>query len=201
MKTITAIVLAAGMSSRMKEYKILLDINGKPLIQYALQSIHNLTNNIIIVGGYNFSTLATYLSFLPEAKNIDIVYNKNYKNGLSTSLITGLDMAEPTDSILICLGDMPNIPRTLIEQMICVFHTVSEDTIIAPFCNGKRGHPVIIPKKYFSEIRSLQGDKGASSLLKKYQSHIYGITTDSTGIFLDLDNTEDIKLYQKGIQA
>lgn len=201
MKTITAIVLAAGMSSRMKEYKILLNINGKPLIQHAIQNIHNLTNNIIIVGGHNFSTLATYLSFLPEANNIDIIYNKEYKNGLSTSLIAGLDMAEPTDAILICLGDMPNIPPELIAQMIQVFNTVSEDTIIAPFCNGRRGHPVIIPKKYFSELRSLQGDRGASSLLKKYQSYIYGINTDSNGIFLDLDNTEDIKLYQKGIQV
>ena len=193
-KHITALLLAAGSSCRMQEHKILLDVLGKPLIQHALQNIQEI-EDIIVVLGHHFIDVFTTLQYLPAGYRVDVVQNVHYKQGLSTSLITGLEAAGDTDAICICLGDMPNIPKQVVRQIKETFQTAKETSILVPMNKGKRGHPVLIPKFYFEEIYQLRGDKGANGILKKYQENIIAIETEHQGIFLDLDEKKDWNDY------
>ena len=116
---ITAILLAAGQSKRLRdENKLTKLFKGKPLINHILFSlIKSKVNKIIIVLG--FEHLKIKMKLL-KSRKIDFVINKNYRKGMSSSIKTGLKkIPKNSKGFLIVLGDMPNITKTTIYK-ICL---------------------------------------------------------------------------------
>ena len=84
-----AIILAAGMGTRMDKYtknlpKCMLNFNGKPLIERQIETLRSVgINDIMVVKGY-----------MPDKINIEGVkyyVNKNYEN---TNMVETLMCAE-----------------------------------------------------------------------------------------------------------
>jgi molybdenum cofactor cytidylyltransferase len=63
---------------------------------------------------------------------------------------------------------------------------------IAPERNGRRGNPVLWPRRYFDELLALQGDQGARALLKQYSANVMLVTIDDDAIFTDVDTPEEL---------
>ena len=82
---IKGILLAAGQSRRLKnENKLIKIFKDKPLIHHALNSIQNSKiKKLIIVLGYQFKEVKKKIK---KNKKIIFVNNKNYKNGMSSSI-------------------------------------------------------------------------------------------------------------------
>ena len=103
---IAAVILAAGRSSRMGgPNKLLATLDGKPLVRIVADAAHmSKVDDIIIVTGHMADEVSDVLDDLP----VTIIHNPDFKDGLSTSLKTGIDaMDEFTDAAVIMLGDMP----------------------------------------------------------------------------------------------
>lgn len=165
---ITALVLAAGSAQRMKMPKLFLDFQGAPLLAWCLRAIQKARlTNIVLVVGKAYEDAFSYLSLMPETKGVDIVINHDFARGMSSSLRLGLEVM-PSESLamLLFLADMPFLTEKIIHEIIASWE--KENTkIIVPCYQGQRGHPVLIPRLYFEELKEVTGDRGAKDLLKK----------------------------------
>ncbi len=110
---IAAVVLAAGLSSRMGENKLLVDISGLPLIRRTVETaLKSHASPVIVVTGRDAPQIEQAL------KGLDVRFAKNedFAKGLSTSLKTGLrNIPVESDGTLIVLGDMPSVTPTLLD--------------------------------------------------------------------------------------
>jgi molybdenum cofactor cytidylyltransferase len=112
---------------------------------------------------------------------------------MSTSLQTGIaEMGKETQAVLIFLADMPFVRVETIHAMANAFwKSQKTNTIVLPMYEGKRGHPVLLPRCYFEEIQKLQGDKGAREILQKHHEKICFIQSKTPEVLLDIDTKEE----------
>lgn len=183
---ITAILLAAGQSKRLKgENKLTKLFKGKPLINHILFSlIKSKVNNIVIVLGYEHLKIKTKLL---KSKKINFVINKNYKKGMSSSIKTGLKkLPKNNKGFLIVLGDMPNITKTTINK-ICLSITRSDKEIILPKFKNRIGNPIGFKHSMIKSIYKIKGDRGAKNIIKKNSKKIKFLNINSKSILTNLN--------------
>lgn len=185
---IAAMVLAAGQSRRMGRNKLLEPIHGQSMIQHAVDAIlGSAARPVFVVIGHQADQIKAQL----RGREVIFVDNPHYAEGLSTSLKSGLTaLHEDFDGVLICLGDMPLIQETQLNQLIAAFNPVEGRSIIIPTWQGKRGNPVLFAAQFFSEIKNLTGDIGARHLLSEYQDQVQEVPMDNDSILVDIDTPE-----------
>ena len=183
---ITAILLAAGQSKRLKdENKLTKLFKGKPLINHILFSlIKSKVNKIIIVLGFEHLKIKTKLL---KSKKINFAINKNYKKGMSSSIKTGLKkLPKNSKGFLIVLGDMPNITKTTINK-ICLSITKSDKEIILPKFKNKTGNPIGFKQSMIKNIYKIKGDRGAKNIIKQNNKKIKFLNINSKSILTNLN--------------
>lgn len=185
---ITAIVLAAGRSTRMGgPNKLLATLGGKPLVHHVVSSLlQSHADDIIVVTGHMAKEIEAALTGL----DVNFVYNSDFANGLSTSLRAGIAaVSDTTDAALIALGDMPFVTPDAFNQMIDTYR--QSDTIYATVAtsNGKRGNPVLWSRRFFNDLKSIHGDTGARHLIGKNEAMIEEVEIGKAAT-LDLDTPE-----------
>jgi molybdenum cofactor cytidylyltransferase len=191
MSKIWSIILAAGESKRMGQAKMLLNINGKIMIE---QVINNVTcsdtdNTLVVLGAYQ-----DLLVDLVKKSGVKYCINENYKDGMLSSIQCGFNNLPPDyEAALIFQGDQPLIQPPVINLVIKAYKS-SNKGIVIPIYKGKRGHPILIDKKYGAEIAKLEPSEGLRSLSYKYPDDVFEVETDDPGILKDFDTIKD---YQK----
>ena len=161
---IIKVVLAAGLSKRFGlKNKILEKINGKTLIETILDrliQIDSNKNNIVVIGGNNYNSLKKTLN----KYDVKVFYNKNYKNGLGSSVSFIFKKKINKNGIMFIPGDMPLISKKDFKKLINTF-VIKKNKIISPCYKKQIGNPLIIPKIYFNLLKNLKRDEGARTLL------------------------------------
>lgn len=197
MKNIAFLVLAAGKSSRMNSIKQLEKINNKHLLEITLDKIKEINSkNIFCVLGANSDKIKSEIS----NKNVHFIENKNFETGLSSSIVSGLTYFKKQqlnfDRVFVLLGDQPAIETSYLKTMLNLSQKKKE-IIIASSYEKKIGVPVIFPKKYFSNLLLIKGDKGAKEFINEKRSEVLcpKITTN----FFDIDTKEDLSHFKKSI--
>ena len=140
---ISAILLAAGQSKRMNgENKLKKIINNQPLIKHCVKNIlESKIDELIIVVGYQEEIIKKLIG---NNEKIKIISNKNYNNGMASSIKEGLKhLSKKTEYFFICLGDMPNINKQIYNDLIKLRN---KHQIIIPAYKGQRGNPVLFYK-------------------------------------------------------
>ena len=194
---IAILVLAAGKSSRMQSIKQLEKIEGKTLLNITLEKANLLQkNNVYCVLGANANRIKQSISAL----NITTIYNDNFADGLSTSIISGLNYFKNQhlnfDAIFILLADQPAIDVAYLLSMknLCLKNPTK---IIATKYPAHFGVPVIIPKIYFDALLKINGDIGAKSFINAHKNEVLSsnLQTNHT----DIDTKEELNLFRKSI--
>ena len=184
---ISAIILAAGLSSRMGDkQKLVLPYQGKPLLEHMLTALEAapLIGKTIAVTGHERSAVRDVCSNY----NVEVAHNENFCDGLASSIKVGVQACESgSDGILICLGDMPLIDKDHI-QALCTAFQRNRNKIIVPSFEGRQGNPVLWPKSYFSRLKSLKGDKGAKAILQENLDATIKIDFADKAIVFDVDD-------------
>jgi len=187
---ISAILLAAGTSSRFEgKNKLLSKYKNKVLFKYAYEElVKSKINEIVVVLGKNRNEFKKIISTNQKVK---ILYNKNYKKGMSTSIKEGLKkIKKPTKGFLICLSDMPKIKANVHNKIIKKF-SLNKNYPVVPTYNKKRGNPVCFPYNFKRKLMKLKGDTGAKNILKK--TKFISINIKSKSILIDFDKRSDFK--------
>ncbi|MEO6221320.1 MAG: nucleotidyltransferase family protein, partial [Ginsengibacter sp.] len=123
---ISAIVLAAGLSTRMgSENKLLLPFNGKPVIVTVIENIiHSGIEERIVVTGRDAGLVSDLLKSLP----VKIIYNDAFKKGMTATIQKGVSVANG-EGYMICLGDMPFITSGEYKQLSVFFKKQRQENV------------------------------------------------------------------------
>jgi len=195
-KKIAGIILAAGASSRMGKIKQLLPFGKTTLLGQVIQTAReSALHELIVVLGH----CADEIEQAIDLSGTKVVRNIAYSKGQSTSLIKGLETVSPVcDAALFLLGDQPLVTAAIINRLIDAFET-SDAPIVIPYCNGKRGNPVIIARPLFHRLTSLSADTGARALFDEFKESILNVSIPNDAILIDVDTIDDYeKLKSKG---
>jgi molybdenum cofactor cytidylyltransferase len=191
-RSVGAIVLAAGMSRRMGESKLLLPWEGhKTIIEHILQQlVLSRVDHITVVTGHR----AGEVRALCERQGVDVVHNPNYATGeMLSSVKTGLAaMPAHVAAALVVLGDQPRIQQRVIHQVLTTYAEGAGD-IVAPSYQRRRGHPILIDRRYWREILNLPDDGAPRDVINAHPERAAFVNVDTDSVLRDVDTPEDYK--------
>jgi len=160
---ISAVVLATRRAQRIGEPEFFLPLNGKPALQWLLESaLASVLGEIVCV----FDDLKS------ARRQINLVDDKLFwlvnsaERGQSATVITGLWAIHPkSDGVMFLDGDQPFIRKDLIDALIEKFYE-SSALIVAPSFDGKTRSPILFHRELFPELLKLTGDRRERLLLR-----------------------------------
>lgn len=186
---VAAIVLGAGRSSRMGAgNKLLATVGGKPMLLRVVDAALNsdLTSVTVVTG-----CEAEDVRALLRGRDVALVHNTEYSEGLASSLKVGLAaLPKDIDGVMILLADMPFIEAAHINELIAEFNPSNERDIVAPIKRDRLGNPIIWAARYIPVMMQLSGDRGARPLLREFAANVWEVPMGDDAIFLDVDSPE-----------
>lgn len=183
--SVSAILLAAGSSSRMGQTKQLLQLGEKPVIRHCIDAlIAARIPEIVVVVNAADNGITRALSGLP----ITFVVNTALGSDMAESVKTGLTvLGHAASGVLICLSDHPLVRSETIEALITE-HVNLPDKIVIPCYNGRRGHPSLFPK---STLQDLHSGGTLRDIVRNEPHRVVSIDTGDEGVVLDMDTPEE----------
>ena len=191
---IGAVVLAAGLSSRMGSHKLLEEIDGKPLVRRSVEAaLASAAGPVIVVTGNRAAEIEAALAGL----KVQFVDNPDFPKGLSTSLKRGINaLPDDCDGALVLLADMPDVSAALIDKLIAAFDPAEERAICVAARHGRRGNPVLWARRFFPEMAGLEGDVGAKALMVAYDELVCEVEAPDDAPLIDIDTQEALEAYR-----
>lgn len=180
-----AVVTAAGMSSRMGDFKQLMKIGPYPMIEHLILKFKQVgIEDIVVVTGYKSDTLREAL----VKYDVEFVYNCNYgRTQMLDSVKLGLDyIKDKVDRVLYCPCDIVLFNINTVRKIMKI-----DGLIVIPTCKGKTGHPVSIESKLIASILEYTGEDGLKGAMKKTNADYKYIEVDDIGILMDADTRTD----------
>ncbi|HYD30422.1 MAG TPA: molybdopterin-binding/glycosyltransferase family 2 protein [Azospirillaceae bacterium] len=186
---IAAVVLAAGLSSRMGEAnKLLMTVDGVPMVARAVDAaLASQARPVVVVTGHDREAVAAVLG----ARPVTLVHNPDYGRGISASLRAGIAaLPQEVDGVLVCLGDMPFVAPPTLNRLIAAYAPAEGRAVCVPTVAGRRGNPVLWDRRFFAAMAGLSGDSGARALLHSHADLVCEVPVDDQGVLLDFDTPE-----------
>lgn len=187
---VDAVILAAGYSSRVGDFKPALDLYGKSILQRCIESMSELCETIIVVGGHQHEIICDLVKDIPKVK---AVKNEHFELGMFSSVRRGIKEVT-SERFFIIPGDQPVVKTDTFKLLL-----ESKGDIVIPRYKGKKGHPVLFDSKLADEILSWDN----TEILRNYihsKEQVIIVDVEDPGIGLDVDTAEDyinIKRYYK----
>lgn len=163
-------LLAAGRSTRFGGGKLDAPFRGKPLGRRALDAALEIGTVAIVVG----DPAPLFALEAAERGEAILLPNPRAEEGLGTSVARAADHAAGAgaDALLLLLADMPFItPATLAEL-------ARQPPSAVRHAGGQPGIPACVPASWFPDLQALEGDRGASALLRARPVRLIDIAQD-----------------------
>ncbi len=192
---IVALVLAAGKSERMGKPKMQLQWGERTILEHVISHIFEAgLEEVVVVTGNEAELIEKIVKKTPWPKPVRTVYNPNYNLGMLSSIQCGTrSLNASCDALLLALGDQPTIPPKVFKTLIDFFPQCGKGILIPKF-HGKRGHPIIVHKKYFNFILNLDPlYDSLHQLTGNFPEDIFDLEVDSPEILRDIDCIEDFQ--------
>ena len=183
-----AVIAAAGMSSRMGEFKPMLNIGSISIAQRVISTLQQAgVNRIVVVTGYQAVTLERHLA----NQGVVFLRNENYRTTqMFDSAKIGLDyLKDKCDKILFTPVDIPLFTAlTVTELLRC------GEQLACPECEGKTGHPILLSSALVDGIVSDCGERGLQGAISRLGIPMVHIPVNDPGVLHDADTPLD---YEK----
>lgn len=189
-----AIILSAGYSSRMGDFKPLLKFGEYTAIETVVNTFKaSGINNIIVVVGHRGKEVIEVLKDL----EVRCIENENFAQGMYSSVLKGMECIEENVSgFFIIPVDIPLVKKHTIEILKDKYMQYNKG-IIYPAFKGKKGHPPLIDCKYKDIIMKNSEDGGLKNILNKFEEDSINVPIFDKGSVMDMDTKEDyIKLLK-----
>jgi molybdenum cofactor cytidylyltransferase len=183
---IAAIVLAAGFARRMGRQKLLLELRGKPVVRWSVETVLPHAADTVVVTGQDDEAVRAVLDGLP----VRFALNPRPQAGQGSSIAIGAAALKPwTAAALVVLGDQPRLPEGLIASLLRAREQTGKP-IVTPVYRGTQGTPVLFAAEVFDELRALDGDAGARSVVQRAPERVARVPVDAP-MPPDVDTPED----------
>lgn len=174
---IDCIIPAAGLSSRMGEWKLMLPYNDTTILEESVKNALCVCSRVILVAGYRADELIEKMS---RYSNVKIVVNKNYQQGLLSSIKLGIEHVS-SDYFFITHADMPCINALIYYKL----WLAKASGTIFPGTKSHSGHPVLIASSLKSQIRNEAESHSMKAILKQFPMTYLNLLEQE--IHLDID--------------
>ena len=191
MPNISAIITASGKSERFGSDKLMYRVDSKPIIHYVMESVmmSKFFEKLIILRNDELKEYA-------EGRNFKAIWNKNYENGMSESIILGIkNVSGNSDAAMIIPGDIPMMKAGCLNRLIDHFNN-KRNGIVGFLFNGSPTSPVIFARKYFNELLQLKGDHGGKPVIMRHMDDFSGIEAPDSSL-MDIDTISDAEKLEK----
>ncbi len=197
---LSAVILAAGMSSRMEgDNKLLLTLAGEKVIQRNLrQVLASDASDIVLVTGHEAKAIEEAVRPLQYGhdKSVRLVHNPHYQEGQGSSVASGVQALDPQSQAAIFIpGDQPFISPPIIRQLL---EESSPEGIVVPTVGGRNLSPVVFGRDFYPQLAALTGDAGGRQILGQHARAILHVPFEDDWLgALDLDRPQD---YEKALE-
>jgi molybdenum cofactor cytidylyltransferase len=173
---IAGVVLAAGASRRMGTQKLLLPLEGRPIVRHAVEAVLAAgLDEVVVVLGREPEAVGAALAGL----RIRTVVNPRYAEGLATSLRAALDaLPAGVQAVVIALGDQPRVDPGVILRLVEAFRSTARGIVVPVYRDG-RGNPVLFAASVFDELRAVTGDQGGRPVILRDPRRVAEVSVDA----------------------
>lgn len=184
---IAAVVLAAGLARRMGEQKLLLDLRGRPLYDWALrQGLSPVFGHRLVV------TNREEIARAARALGYQTAESPNAARGMGFSVAAGVRaLPETVQAAVFLNADQPFVPDALLRALADTWR--QKGGIVVPVCEGKYRAPVLFDRRFFGELAALQGEQGGRQVYRAHMEAVNTLSWQENTAFLDLDTPEDYR--------
>lgn len=184
---VRGVILAAGLGRRMGALKQLLPLHGRPLVQHVIDAARDsVLEHVLLVLGHEHEAVLAGI----DAAGVDVIVNRDYAQGQSTSLRAGLSHGPEADGVMFLLGDQPVVGSALIDTLIDTF-AAERPAAVLPVHRGRPGNPVILGRDLMREAAALTGDTGARPLLRLHERRVRRVEVEDAALLRDVDTMDD----------
>jgi CTP:molybdopterin cytidylyltransferase MocA len=189
-QSVTAIVLAAGFSERMGDFKPLMRLGGNTVLERVIRLFQSVgVGRIHVVIGHR----AAELTPLIERWGGRSVVNARYADGMYASVAAGVSsLEEDTAAFFVLPADIPLVRPATLRSLMRAFPD-DRTAICHPTFQGRRGHPPLISRCFSAAIMDGPGNGGLKTLLERYESVAVDVPVADEFILLDLDGPDDFQ--------
>jgi CTP:molybdopterin cytidylyltransferase MocA len=189
---IPAIVLAAGLSTRMGRLKpnLPLDANDTFLSRIVRTFLEAGIDDIVVVVGHEAQ--AVMRMFAASGLPARFAENPAYAEGQLSSVLAGLRVVDRpgVTAALLTLVDVPLVSAGTVRSVVQRYRE-SAAPIVRPVSGGRHGHPVLIDRSLFDAIRRADSTAGLKPIVRTHASPLGDVTVDDEGAFVDIDTPQD----------
>lgn len=183
---ISGLVLAAGASTRFGRPKLVYPVDGVPLIRRSVAPLRAAGIPVVVVTAPVAGNVRSALRGL----ELTVIDNDEATEGVASSIRVGI-RAVPLEcaAVMILPGDQPDTPEALVRQLIRTFYQRNAP-VVSPRYRGIQGPPVLFSRSAFPSLLTLEGDRGARSVLEAHGESVVYVDVDQS-MPRDIDTVED----------
>jgi molybdenum cofactor cytidylyltransferase len=189
LKGIGAVILAAGLSRRMGEPKLVLPWAGRTVIEQVVGTLQDaaVSEIVVVMGGFREQVQAVLKNW-----PVKLVYNPDHMvSEMLVSLQVGArELSEDIYALLVVLGDQPLIEAGVVRAVVAAYRA-SGAKIVIPSYQMRRGHPWLVEHSLWADLLSMTPDQTMREFLTAHPEEIEYVTVDSPGILKDMDTPND----------
>lgn len=182
-----AVVVAAGMSSRMGEFKPMLKIGSASIAQHVIKTLRKAeVEEIVIVTGFQAEMLERHLA----DSGAVFLRNKQYETTqMFDSVRIGLSyLKDKCDRVLFTPVDIPLFKTSTVQAMLAC-----DDMLVCPQYSGRAGHPICMDAGLVKEILEDCGEGGLRGAIQRLGIPMTRIEVEDSGILHDADTPSDYR--------
>lgn len=188
---IPGIFLAAGEGKRFGSDKLLTLLDDEPIIVKSLKaSIGSSLEEIIVVLGHESEKIKRVIeAYFRDCRKLKFIVNPDYREGMISSLNSGLSDLGDVSGAMMILGDMPYVRSDTIDKLI---RSWNGKDFLVPEVNGNLTHPRIIPSSLFEDFIESDLLSSGKKILKKNLIKLKTVLFRNGDQFRDIDLKSDL---------
>ena len=189
------VILAGGASTRLGRPKQLLQYHGKTLLNHAVnEAINAKADAVVVILGKNADLFEGEI----DNQEVSVVINKNWKEGMASSVRLGLDtllkLKPYIDAVILMVCDQPHISSSVLNELITKQQKTTKQIVTCNY-GESIGPPALFHKKYFRDLAKLNGDVGARNIIEQNMHDVAMILFPEGKI--DIDTEDDYEALKK----
>lgn len=185
---IAAILLAAGRSSRMGRNKLLLELDGEPVVRRAARrAVEAGLDPVVVVVGHEAALVRRALAGLGCAA----VHNPAWAEGMNGSLSVGVEALSPdAEAAVVLLADMPLVDAGMIRALVARFREGGVPAVASRYGQAV-APPILFSRPVFPRLTGGIGDGRGREVVRALRDRV-GFVDWPRSALADLDEPADL---------